>query len=129
MTIQEELKKLASPAKAKVLRSFFKTGPGQYGEGDVFIGVTIPKLRELAKRYSNASFVDLKSLLKSKVHEERTLSLLILVDRYKKGDEKLQKKIFDLYLRNTKWINNWDLVDASAPYIVGPYLQNRSKAV
>lgn len=127
--ISQELHTFGSPSKARILQGFFKTGPGQYGEGDVFIGVTVPKTRALAKKYADTSFADLKCLLHSQFHEERLLSLLILVDQYERGDAKKKKKVFDFYMRHRKFINNWDLVDLTAHHIVGDYLKDKDKAL
>lgn len=123
--LKKELKKLANPQKAKIIQGFFKTGKGEYGEGDVFLGITVPESRKIAIKFKNLEFTDIANLLKSKIHEERLIALLILVDNFNLGDEKIQKKIFDFYLKNTKYVNNWDLVDLSADKIVGGYLFSR----
>jgi 3-methyladenine DNA glycosylase AlkD len=107
---------------------FFKTGKGEYGEGDVFAGLKVPTQRKLAREFRDLSFNDLKLLLNSKVHEERLISLLILVDRYENGDEQEKKVIFSFFLKNRKGINNWDLVDLSAPKIIGKHLLNKNKS-
>ncbi|MBW1820722.1 MAG: DNA alkylation repair protein [Deltaproteobacteria bacterium] len=125
--IQKELKALGNEEKAKKHQSFFKTGPGEYGEGDIFIGVTVPELRTLAKEYKTIGIDKIKQLLKSEIHEERLLSLFLLIHRYSKGDEPEKKRIYELYLKNTKFINNWDLVDSSAGQIVGAFLSDKSK--
>lgn len=127
LQIQTEIRKLADPEKAKNLMRFFKTGKGQYGYGDKFLGVIVPQVRILVKKYQNISFSQIVQLLKSQFHEERLLALLILVMQYKNGDEKKQKKIFDLYLKNKKYVNNWDLVDLSAQHIVGAGLDGKDK--
>jgi 3-methyladenine DNA glycosylase AlkD len=127
--LRSELHKLASPRRAQASAWFFKTGPGQYGEGDRFIGVTVPEQRSLAKRYKDLSLADTKSLLHSKIHEERLLALFILVGQFEKADQTRRKKIYDFYLSNTKFVNNWDLVDSSAPYIVGSYLDEKPKDI
>lgn len=116
------LKSHADPNKAAFFPRFFKTGKGEYGEGDVFIGITVPQIRTVAKEYRDVSLNHVIDLLKNPVHECRLCALLILVDQYKRGDEKQKKKIFDLYLKNVKYINNWDLVDCSADKIVGATL-------
>ena len=126
---QQQLKKLANPQKAIGVARFFKTGKGEYGEGDVFLGITVPQIRIIAKQCKDLSLKEIEKLLQSKIHEERLLALIILVNQFKKADEGNQKQIFDLYLSNTKYINNWDLVDCSAEYIVGGYLMNRSKNI
>lgn len=127
--IRKELKSQANPERAKLSLRYFKTGKGEYGEGDVFLGLTVPQLRTIAKKYKDMSLKDTVGLLKSKIHEERMIALFLLIDDYKKGDEKQRKKIFDTYIKNTKYINNWDLIDISAGYIVGAHLANRSKDV
>ncbi len=128
-TIRKDLKAFASQEKAKVLQRFFKTAPGQYGHGDVFLGVTVPASRSVAKRHSQLSFSDLSQLLHSKIHEERLLALLILVLRFKNSAESLRQEIYDFYLKNTRYVNNWDLVDLSAKYIVGAHLYQKNKDV
>lgn len=125
--IRAKLKKLANKDKAKILQGFFKTGPGEYGEGDIFLGITVPVLRKLTKEHDGLPLPEAVSLLKSSIHEERLLSLLMLVRAFSKGDEALQKKIYDLYLKHTRYINNWDLVDLTAPNIVGTYLLERNR--
>lgn len=126
---QQQLKKLANPQKAVAVARFFKTGKGEYGEGDVFLGITVPQIRIIAKQCKDLSLKEIEKLLQSKIHEERLLALITLVNQFKKANEDKQKQIFDLYLGNTKYINNWDLVDSSAEYIVGGYLMNRSKNI
>lgn len=108
---------------------FFKTGPGQYGEGDLFIGLTVPQCRFVAKNYNQLSQSTIKKLLASKIHEERLIALLILVDQYTCGSEAEKKKIFNFYLSQTKHINNWDLVDLSADKIVGEFLYTSSRTI
>jgi 3-methyladenine DNA glycosylase AlkD len=120
----EELSSSASAAKAFELQRFFKTGPGEYGEGDVFIGVVVPDTRKVARAYSNLPFAELEKLLESDIHESRLCALIILTLQFKgTKDSKAQKKIFDFYVQQLKrgHINNWDLVDVSAP-IIGAYL-------
>lgn len=126
---KKDFKRLSSPATAKILQHFFKTGPGEYGEGDIFAGIKVPPCRELAKKYLHLDFKSLQKLVSSKIHEERAIALMILVLKFKKADEKTQTQIFKFYLKNTKHINNWDLVDASAPYILGVYLKERDRRV
>ncbi len=133
--LKEGLRKLASPEKAKASAWFFKTGPGQYGEGDQFIGVTVPEQRQVAKKFKDLPLTDVEQLLKSPIHEERLVAIIILVDQFQKADENLpagrlaQKEIYDFYLANTDRINNWDLVDASAEYIVGAYLLDKPREI
>ncbi len=125
--IRAKLKILANTEQAKILQGFFKTGPGEYAEGDRFIGVKIPALRNLSKEYADLSLNECGQLLSSKIHEERMLALLILLNQFTRGDENAKKDIYGFYMRNTKYINNWDLVDVSAHHIVGAYLIKRSK--
>jgi 3-methyladenine DNA glycosylase AlkD len=125
--IRRELRKLANKEKASILQRFFKTGPGEYGEGDVFLGVVVPELRKLSKEHDNLSLREAQQLLKSSIHEERMLALLILIRRYSRGDEDEKKRIYELYLKNTRFINNWDLVDLSAEHVVGAFLMGKSK--
>ena len=127
--LRKKLKSKASPQKAKVLGSFFKTGRGEYGEGDVFIGVTVPVLRKLAKDYQALSMKEIQALHQSQIHEERMLALLILMLQYQKEKANNRKKIFNYYLKNTRYINNWDLVDVSAPHVVGHFLYARNRRV
>ena len=117
-----ELRALGDPADARFLQRFFKTGPGEYGEGDVFLGIRVPQTRLLAKKYRDLPLTEIKTLLRAKEHEARLLALIILTLQYPKADAAHQQKIFDFYLANTKHINNWDLVDTSAPNIVGAHL-------
>ncbi len=119
----------AHPERGAFLRSFFKTGPGQYAEGDVFIGVTVPLTRDVAKRFRHLGFADLSALLQSKIHEERFLALVLLVSQFERAEESKRKPFFDFYLKHVKRINNWDLVDVSAPRLVGAYLENRERNV
>jgi len=121
--IKEDLRLSSNRGKSKVLAGFFKTGEGQYGEGDVFIGVNVPDCRKVARKYTRVDLDIVKRLIESKIHEERLTGLLILVDKYEKfGDNK--KEIVDFYLNNLKGVNNWDLVDLTAPKILGDYLLN-----
>jgi len=120
---QNDLRKYSDKDKAKILQGFFKTGKGEYGEGDVFLGVSVPQIRTIARGASGRlSFGELQSLINSKIHEERLGALLILVDMYNKGDGLEKERVFKFYKTNTSRINNWDLVDLSAPNIVGDYL-------
>ena len=126
--IKDKLQQLASPETAEILQKFFKTGPGEYGEGDIFIGVRVPDLRKLAKEFQNITTSEILAFLASSIHEERFLALLILVLNYGRGDEIEKKKVYDLYLENTSCINSWDLVDGSAHHIVGAFLMDKNKA-
>jgi 3-methyladenine DNA glycosylase AlkD len=125
--IKRRLQKLASPEDATVLQGFFKTANGQYGAGDVFIGIKTPPLRRVAIEFQDVPFPTIKQLLKSKIHEERTLALMVLVRQFARGDETLREKIYAFYMTHVSFINNWDFVDGSAPYIVGPFLWARDK--
>ncbi|NTU99270.1 DNA alkylation repair protein, partial [Candidatus Falkowbacteria bacterium] len=128
--IKGELRQVASPAKAVILSSFFKTGKGQYGEGDLFLGVVVPTQRLIAKKHINATFGVVESLLQSKYHEERFTGLLILLYQFKKAkDELTRKNIYDFYLGHSSKVNNWDLVDVSCRDIVGSYLANKKRTV
>ena len=129
-TIQEIHKKLqilGDPQQARNLQRFFKTGPGEYGEGDVFVGLKVPETRKLAREYQALPMPTIIRLLRSPIHEARLLALLIWVQACQRGDSDTQKKICRLYLENTRYINNWDLVDLSAPQIVGPQLKRLSE--
>ena len=121
--IKTALQELSIPGKAEIMQAFFKTGKGEYGEGDVFIGVTVPDQRSVAKEfYSKISLEELGELLSSKIHEHRLTALLILVHQFEKTKDKIkQKEIIDFYLKHTKHINNWDLVDTSCYKILGRY--------
>ena len=126
-TIQSKLKGLANKKNAEVAQRFFKTGPGEYGEGDIFLGIRVPVLRRLAKEYQTITVREAEHLLKSPIHEERLLALFILIRIYSKAEEIIKKAIYELYLKNSKFINNWDLVDSSAEYIVGDFLLDKEK--
>lgn len=129
MEIQKHLRLLASKEKAAILSRFFKTGRGQYGEGDIFLGITVPQIRKTAKLFKDLELTEVKNLLRSKYHEERMTALFILVGQYKRGDEAAKEKIFRMYLANTRHINNWDLIDQTAEHIVGKYLEDRPKTL
>jgi len=120
--LKKDLRSFLKPGRAKILLRFFKTGPGEYGEGDQFLGLKTDETRSVAKKYSSLSFFDISKLLASKVHEERTVAVMILCQRFKKGDLKEKEKIYNFYFENIAGINNWDLVDSSAPETVGGYL-------
>ena len=126
-----ELEKLKNPAKAKILERFFKTGKGEYGEGDIFWGIIVPNIRIVARKYFlEINFSDLRYLLKQPVHELRFSAIAILVLKYQKAkDESEKEKIARFYLKNLKGINNWDLVDLSAPQILGEYFFDKNKQV
>ncbi|MCY2930137.1 MAG: DNA alkylation repair protein [Planctomycetota bacterium] len=120
--LKDEMAGTADPEKARLLAGFFKTGPGEYGEGDVFLGINVPGQREVAKKYKGLSLAAVGKLLKSGIHEHRLTALIILTGRYGKADAEERERIFEFYLANAGRINNWDLVDVSAPNIVGEFL-------
>ncbi|GBE19925.1 MAG TPA: DNA alkylation repair protein [Candidatus Pacearchaeota archaeon] len=126
--LKKELQKLSNPKQAKLLQGFFKTGEGQYGEGDIFLGIKVPIQRGVAKRYK-LPLNEIQELLNSKIHEHRLIGLFILISSYKKSNNIQRRRIFNFYLKNTKNINNWDLVDLSAPNIVGDYLVNKDRKI
>ncbi len=125
MSIKSDLDRMRNPVRAKTLSGFFKTGPGQYGEGDIFLGLTAPQIREMADKYKDIGMNELRELLNSKVHEHRSVAVVILTHQFKKDPE----TVFDFYLKNRRNINNWDLVDISAPNIVGTYLLTRDRKI
>jgi 3-methyladenine DNA glycosylase AlkD len=127
--LRKDLKKEADREQAVILQRFFKTGKGEYGEGDKFYGIKVPVQRRIAKKHRDIAPADIQELLNSPVHEERLVGLFILVDQYTGSDDKAKEKLFRFYLKNTKNINNWDLVDLSAPKIIGAHLLNRDKNI
>lgn len=126
--IKVALKNLASQDRAETNAWFFKTGPGEYGHGDQFLGVRVPDIRRAIRGAHVMASAQVEQLLRSKYHEERLAGVLILVDQYKRGDDDQKLQVYRMYLEQTKYINNWDLVDLSAHKIVGPHLAERSKA-
>ena len=128
-TLQQSIRQLANPALAEHSQRFFKTGPGEYGEGDLFLGIRIPALRQLIPRHVQTPLPEVVKLLHSPYHEERFFALLLLVAQFKKGDQQTKTTIYDTYIEKTAWINNWDLVDCSAPPIVGAHLDNRERTI
>ena len=122
-----ELKRHADPVKAKVLSGFFKTGKGQYGEGDQFLGITVPVQRKIAQEFKGLELKEIETLIRSPIHEARLTGFIILGDSIKKGDEAVHKKVFDFYMSHTECVNNWDLVDSTARDIVGGYLYEYKK--
>jgi len=132
MTAQEIsklLRKLADPERAAHSGRYFKTGQGEYGEGDRFLGIRVPEIRAQVKKCEAASLEDIQTLLMSAFHEERLFALLLLVKKFTKGDDQDKAAIFDLYLNHLHCVNNWDLVDSSASQIIGSYLEARDKAL
>lgn len=131
--LKAELKGLADEKKAAGYSRFFKTAPGEYGHGDRFYGITVPVQRKLAKKYQGLTFQELSRLLSSKIHEERFLALAILVLNFQKAEKSAaspeKERIYTYYLDHVEFINNWDLVDTSAPHIVGTYLLGKDRGV
>ena len=128
-SLKKELQELADKKQAEILQRFFKTGKGEYGEGDIFLGIKVPVQRNVAKKYSGLSLPKIQELLKSNIHEHRLTSLIILSNKYKEAKEEDKANIFNFYLKNTKNINNWDLVDVTAPNIVGHFLFDKKKNI
>jgi len=127
--VEKSLRTEASEQRAKDLSRFFKTGKGDYGEGDVFLGVSVPQQREVAKGFTDCPLSEIARLLESSIHECRLTGLIILVSQFKKASEEDKKKIFEFYFKHSKKINNWDLVDLSAHKIVGEYLLGKDVSV
>jgi len=125
--LRKDVQALANPKKAKLVQGYFKTGPGQYGEGDIFLGLTVPQSRSIAVKYKDLAYLEISALLKSKNHEERFIALVILIHNYKYGNEKDRKKIYNFYLKHLRYINNWDLVDLSAHSILGAWLMDKDR--
>jgi 3-methyladenine DNA glycosylase AlkD len=135
MSVIQELNLHKNPKQAKLLAGFFKAGPGEYGEGDKFLGIMVPQQRQIAQKYVGLSFPEIQKLLNNEYHEARLVGLLILTYKYAKADlpaqagQPTRKRIFQFYLKNWRAINNWDLVDVTTPKIVGAYLRDKDKAV
>jgi 3-methyladenine DNA glycosylase AlkD len=128
--ILDELIELKDDKIATHSQGFFKTGKGEYGAGDIFLGIRVPVLRKISKKYKALELVELEKIITSKFHEARLLSLYLLVLKFKKAKTpEDQKVIIDFYLAHTKYVNNWDLVDSSAHYILGPYLMDKDKSI
>ncbi len=127
--LEKELLNLRNDEKSKLLSRYFKTGKGQYGYGDYFLGITVPETRKIAIKFKNIGLDDAEKLLFNKYHEFRLAALLILVQKFKEANEKTRKEIVDFYLKNTKYINNWDLVDLSAHKILGQYLIDKDRSI
>lgn len=125
--LKSDLRKYSNKKKVKILQRFFKTGPGEYAEGDIFLGITVPILRTLSKQHQGLAFNETLQLLKSQIHEERLLSLLILILKYRKADLSEKEKIYKAYLNHSKYINNWDLVDVTAKHIIGDFLKDKDR--
>jgi 3-methyladenine DNA glycosylase AlkD len=127
--VRARMTAIASPERAAASRRYFKTGPGEYGEGDVFVGLAVPQIRALAKEFAALPFSEARALLDSPVHEERLLALLVLVRQFARGDDETRRAIYELYLGSTARINNWDLVDSSAEHIVGRFIDGGDRSV
>lgn len=128
-TITSELQALSNAEKREIFPRFFKAGKGEYGEGDRFLGVTVPNIRAIAKLHKDVSIEEIRKLIQSEWHEVRLCALIIMVEKSKKKDEVLRKELFNLYLSQTKRINNWDLVDLSCRFIIGEYLLDKSRDI
>jgi 3-methyladenine DNA glycosylase AlkD len=127
--VKRRLANLANPEKATVLQRFFKTGPGEYGEGDRFLGITVPLQRDVARDFASLPLPEARKLLNSPIHEHRLTALLIWVRQFERGDDPTRQAIYDAYLEQADRVNNWDLVDLSAPNIVGNWLVNRPRTI
>lgn len=128
-TITSELQALTNAEKREIFPRFFKVGKGEYGEGDRFLGVTVPNIRAIAKLHKDISIEEIRELIQSEWHEVRLCALIIMVEKSKKKDEALRKELFNLYLSQTKRINNWNLVDLSCRFIIGEYLLDKSRDI
>jgi 3-methyladenine DNA glycosylase AlkD len=127
--LQQELQQLADSTQQENLQRFFKTGEGEYGEGDIFLGIKVPVQRKVAKKYQKLPLSDIQTLLQSKIHEYRFTALILLISRYTQANDSQKLPLFDFYLNNTQYINNWDLVDISAPKIIGHYLLDKPRDI
>jgi 3-methyladenine DNA glycosylase AlkD len=125
--LEKELTNNSNPSQSQFLSRFFKTGKGEYAEGDKFLGIRVPKQRSIAKKYFNLELTDILTLLQSPIHEKRLIALILLSAKFEKGDEATRENIFNLYIQNTLNVNNWDLVDESAPKIPGRYLYDKNR--
>jgi len=123
--VSKALRALATVERAKAGRWFFKTGKGEYGEGDQFLGVTVPDQRKIAKQFKDLPLTEVEKLITSSWHEERLTGIFIIIGQFKRGDDATKKAIYDFYISHTKYVNNWDLVDSSAGYIVGTWLDGQ----
>ena len=130
MKASEEIRALANKERANHSKKFFKTGKGEYGYGDIFLGVRVPKIRVIAKKNIDISLSDMKTLIKSKYHEERLLGLIILVNKYSKSkDEKDRDQLYNIYISSFKYVNNWDLVDVTCAHVIGKHLLNKDRSI
>lgn len=126
--IKSELLKKSNKSRAEQSQRFFKTGKGEYGEGDVFVGVSVPDQRKIAKKYTDMPLAEISQILHSHIHEHRLVAIFILVYKFQKAEVVEQNNIYQYYLKNTKYINNWDIIDSSAGYIVGEFLYSQNDA-
>jgi 3-methyladenine DNA glycosylase AlkD len=130
MKAREEIRALANKEIAENSLRFFKTGKGEYGYGDIFLGVRVPKIRLIAKKHIDISIIDMKTLIQSKYHEERLLGLIILVNKYSKTkDRKIKDQLYKIYISSFKYINGWDLVDVTCPHIIGEHLRDKDRSI
>ena len=130
MKASEEIRALANKERADHSKSFFKTGKGEYGYGDIFLGVRTPQIRLIAKKHIGISTTEMQTFIKSKYHEERLLGLIILVNKYSKAkDEKVRNQLYKIYVSSFKYVNNWDLVDVTCPHVIGKHLMNKERSI
>ena len=127
--LKKELDSLEDKEQKETIKNFFKTGKGEYAEKDIFLGISVPIQRKISKKYLNLSLSKIKELLKSKIHEHRFTALLILINKYERGNTNEKENIFNLYMNHARYVNNWDLVDLSAPKIVGDFLKDKDKKI
>ena len=129
MKASEEIRELASKKIAKHSLRFFKTGKGEYGYGDIFLGVRAPEIRSIAKKHIDISIADMKNLIKSKYHEERFLGLIILVNKYSKSNNEIRNQLYKIYVSSFKYINSWDLVDVTCSHVIGKHLMDKDRSI
>ncbi len=130
MKASEEIRSLADKEHAIHSKKFFKTGKGEYGYGDIFLGVRTPQIRSIAKKNISISTTEMKTLIKSKYHEERLLGLIILANKYSKDkDEKVRNQLYKIYVSSFKYVNNWDLVDVTCPHVIGKHLMDKERSI
>jgi len=131
--IKQDLQKLANPEQAKILQRFFKTGKGEYGEGDVFLGIKVPEQRKVAKKHLDISLSELQELVQSKYHEHRLTGFMMIEYKFqkaeKKNDKKEQEELYDFFIKNKEYANNWDIIDVTTPKVVGKYLFDKDRAI
>ena len=127
--LKKELNKLANPKQAEISQRFFKTGSGEYGEGDVFLGINVPDQRKVAKKYIDISLDTLRKLVNSKIHEHRLTGFMLLDYKYQQADQRSKKELFNFYIKNRVGANNWDIIDVTAPKIIGDFLLDKDKAI